>query len=63
MMASGALPAARADVEVGGEAVAVALDDAGGEALLDRPVGAVLLLDGGWRVTPSNIASSTWSGS
>ena len=33
------------DVEVGDEALAVALDDARGELLLDGPVGAVLLLD------------------
>ena len=45
MMASGAWPAGQGLVEVVGEAVAVAVDDAGGEALLDRPAGAVLLLD------------------
>ena len=45
MMRERRVAGGQGDVEVGGEAVAVALDDAGGEALLDRPVGAVLLLD------------------
>ena len=54
MMASGVRPAAEGLVEVGGEAVAVALDDAGGEPLLDRPARAVLLLDRR-ALTPSNI--------
>ena len=45
MIAQRGVPGVQGDVEVGGEAVAVALDDAGGQPLLDRPVGAVLLLD------------------
>jgi hypothetical protein len=45
-MASGARPFGHGLVEVVGEAVAVAVDDAVLEPLLDRPVGAVLdLLD------------------
>ena len=46
MMASGAMPAGQRLVEVGGEAVAVAVDDAVlDRRSLDRPAGAVLLLD------------------
>ena len=46
-MARAGIPAGQGHVEVVDEAVAVAVDDAVLEALLDRPVAAVLLLDVG----------------
>ena len=50
-------------VEVGLEAVALAVDDAVLESLLDRPARAVLALDCRRASTSSNAASSSVSGS
>ncbi len=50
-------------VEVGGEAVALAVDDAVVEALADRPVGAVLLLDLGCTFTSAKTSRNLASGS
>ena len=56
MMVEGGVPAAQGQVEVGLEAVAVAVDDPLLEPPLDRPAAPVLLAGRRRRDTPSKMA-------